>query len=167
VGLSFFLSKSVFHDCVCVDYCRTNYKAVRVGGGGTVEDMCYERLGPVRNPVLSDRVAPCFPWFLSFGNRTQISRVAGARPNHQPIGGSDPNHQGIWVKINRLSVTNAKKRSKSFNSSVGATAAHLRADLGRIQPSMELEVWQSATRSHSQFSGVESSGSITAADHER
>jgi len=22
--------------------------------------------------------------------------VAGARPNHQPIGGSDPNHQGIW-----------------------------------------------------------------------
>jgi hypothetical protein len=22
--------------------------------------------------------------------------VAGARPNHQPIGGSDPNHQGFW-----------------------------------------------------------------------
>jgi hypothetical protein len=38
----------------------------------------------------------CFPWFLSFGNRTQNSRVAGARPNHQPIGGSDPNQQGIW-----------------------------------------------------------------------
>ena len=38
----------------------------------------------------------CFPWFLSFGNQTQNSRVAGARPNHQPIGGSDPNHQGIW-----------------------------------------------------------------------
>ena len=35
-------------------------------------------------------------WFLSFGNRTQNSRVAGVRPNHQPIGGSDPNHQGIW-----------------------------------------------------------------------
>jgi hypothetical protein len=34
--------------------------------------------------------------FLSFGNQTQKSRVAGARPNHQPIGGSDPNHQGIW-----------------------------------------------------------------------
>jgi hypothetical protein len=30
------------------------------------------------------------------GNRTQNSRVAGARPNHQPIGGSDANHQGIW-----------------------------------------------------------------------
>ena len=29
-------------------------------------------------------------------NRTQNSRVAGAKPNHQPIGGSDPNHQGIW-----------------------------------------------------------------------
>jgi hypothetical protein len=35
-------------------------------------------------------------WFLSFGNRTQNSRVTGARPNHQPIGGSDPNHQEIW-----------------------------------------------------------------------
>ena len=39
----------------------------------------------------------CFPWFLSFGNRTQNSRVSGARPNHQPIGGSVPNHQGIWI----------------------------------------------------------------------
>ena len=44
--------------------------------------MCYERLR-----------ADGF----SFGNRTQISRVAGwCKPNHQPIGGSDPNHQGIW-----------------------------------------------------------------------
>jgi hypothetical protein len=39
-------------------------------------------------------VAPCFPWFLSFGNLTQNSRVAGARPNHQPIGGSDLNQPG-------------------------------------------------------------------------
>jgi hypothetical protein len=39
---------------VCVYYCSTYYKSVRVGGGGeTMEDMCYERLlGPVRNPVL-------------------------------------------------------------------------------------------------------------------
>jgi hypothetical protein len=29
---------------VCVYYCRTYYKAVREGGGGEVEDMCYERL---------------------------------------------------------------------------------------------------------------------------
>jgi hypothetical protein len=29
---------------VCVYYCSTYYKAVRVGGGGAVEDMCYERL---------------------------------------------------------------------------------------------------------------------------
>jgi hypothetical protein len=36
------------------------------------------------------------PWFLSFGNRTQNSRVAGARPNHQADRGSDPNHRGIW-----------------------------------------------------------------------
>jgi hypothetical protein len=28
--------------CVCVYYCSTYYKAVRVGGG-IVEDMCYER----------------------------------------------------------------------------------------------------------------------------
>ena len=53
-------------------------------------------LGPVRNPVLQHRMAPCFPWFLSFGNLTQNSRAAGARPNLQPIGGSDPNHLGIW-----------------------------------------------------------------------
>ena len=38
----------------------------------------------------------CFPWFLSFGNRTQNSRVSGARPNHQADRGSDPNHRGIW-----------------------------------------------------------------------
>jgi hypothetical protein len=29
---------------VCVCYCSTYYKTVRVGGGGTMEDMCYERL---------------------------------------------------------------------------------------------------------------------------
>ena len=79
--------------------------------------MCYERrraeacvdVGPVRNPVLLHRVAPCFPWFLSFGNRTQNSRVAGARPNHQPIGwdrtqnsrvaGVRPNHQPMRVCV--------------------------------------------------------------------
>jgi hypothetical protein len=37
-----------------------------------------------------------FSLVLSFGNRTQNSIVAGAKPNHQTIGGSDPNHQGIW-----------------------------------------------------------------------
>jgi hypothetical protein len=29
---------------VCVYYYSTYYKAVRVGGGGTMEDMCYEGL---------------------------------------------------------------------------------------------------------------------------
>ena len=29
---------------VCVYYCSTYYKAVRVCGGGGMEDMCYERL---------------------------------------------------------------------------------------------------------------------------
>jgi hypothetical protein len=37
---------SLFSDrpCVCVYYCSTYYKAVREGGGGGMEDMCYERL---------------------------------------------------------------------------------------------------------------------------
>jgi hypothetical protein len=30
--------------CVCVFYCSAYYKAVRVRGGETMEDMCYERL---------------------------------------------------------------------------------------------------------------------------
>ncbi len=52
---------------VFIYYCSTYCKAVREGGGGGMEDMCYERLvcvclyalvnagervGPVRNPVL-------------------------------------------------------------------------------------------------------------------
>jgi hypothetical protein len=78
------------------------------GGRRRVEDMCYDRrraeacvdesahhaLGPVRNPVFLHRVRLFV--FLSFGNRTQNSRVAGARPNHQADRGSDPNHRGIW-----------------------------------------------------------------------
>jgi hypothetical protein len=71
-------------------------------GGGIWEDMCYERrraeacVGTREEPGTLNTGCACFPWFLSFGNRTQNSRVAGARPNHQPIGGSDPNHQEIW-----------------------------------------------------------------------
>jgi len=53
-------------------YCRTYYKAVRVGGGWDPWGIRYFNTG-----------CACFPWFLSFGNRTQNSRVAGARPNHQ------------------------------------------------------------------------------------
>jgi hypothetical protein len=29
---------------VCVYYCSTYFKGVRVGGGRAMEDMCYERL---------------------------------------------------------------------------------------------------------------------------
>ena len=43
-------------------------------------------MGPVRNPVLEHRVAPCFLWFCSFGKRTQNSRVAGASPSTSPSG---------------------------------------------------------------------------------
>jgi hypothetical protein len=44
---------------VCVYYCSTYYKAVRVGGRGIVEDMCYERL-------IQGASAPVFPgsWFF-------------------------------------------------------------------------------------------------------
>ena len=62
-----------------------------------MEDMCYERRRAeacvdesAHHALVNAGVV------LSFGNRTQNSRVAGARSNHQPIGGSDPNHQGIW-----------------------------------------------------------------------
>ena len=43
-------------------------------------------------PRLVGASLPITHWFLSFGNRTQNSRVAGARPNHQPMGwrGWDP-----------------------------------------------------------------------------
>ncbi len=34
--------KSEGHQCVCVYYCRTYYKAVRGGGRRRVEDMCYD-----------------------------------------------------------------------------------------------------------------------------
>ena len=61
------------------------------GGWREGEERVKERvrrsvMGPVRNPVLYHRVAPCFPWFLSFGNRTQNSRVAGASPTTSPSG---------------------------------------------------------------------------------
>jgi hypothetical protein len=42
------------------------------------------KLGPFRNPVLQHRVR-LFPLVPLVWNRTQNSRVAGARPNHQPI----------------------------------------------------------------------------------
>ena len=55
-------------------------------------------------------------WFLSFGNRTQNSRVAGARPNHQPIGGSDLNHQGIWSPPRSLHASSGRDESSSFDT---------------------------------------------------
>ena len=39
-----FAYSTYYKACVCVYYCSTYYKAVRVWGGGTMEDMCYERL---------------------------------------------------------------------------------------------------------------------------
>jgi hypothetical protein len=57
--------------------------------------VCPSRTGIREEPGTLTQGAPVFLWFLSFGNRTQNSRVAGARPNHQHIGGADPNHQEI------------------------------------------------------------------------
>jgi hypothetical protein len=51
--------------------------------------MRYDEPRLVRTSLSSPDHAgcACFPWFLSFVNRTQNSRVAVARPNpgHQPI----------------------------------------------------------------------------------
>jgi len=52
--------------------------------------MCYERRRAETCVDESDHHA------LSLRNRTQNSRVVGARPNHQADRGSDPNHLGIW-----------------------------------------------------------------------
>ena len=43
-------------------------------------------------------VAPCFPWFLSFGNRTQNSRVAGASPTTSPSGDLIPTMMGSGAR---------------------------------------------------------------------
>jgi hypothetical protein len=67
-------------------------------GGGEEGDRERARasgvrlVGPVRNPVLQHRVRQVVP--LVWVNRTQNSRVAGARPHHQPIGGSGA-HPGL------------------------------------------------------------------------
>ena len=69
--------------------------------------MCYERrraeAGTREEPGLLKTGCASFPWFLSFGNRTPNSRVAGARPNHQAdnLRGSNPNHRGIWSPPHR------------------------------------------------------------------
>jgi hypothetical protein len=36
--------KELFLGRVCVYYCRTSYKAVCVGRGGILGDMCYEAI---------------------------------------------------------------------------------------------------------------------------
>ena len=51
-------------------------------------------MGPLRNPVLSTGWRPVFPWFLSFGNRTQNFRVAGASPTTSPSGDLIPTIRG-------------------------------------------------------------------------
>ena len=50
--------------------------------------------------TLTQGAAAYFPWFLSFGNRTQNSRVAGARPTTSPWGsGAHPGRGwNPWVQ---------------------------------------------------------------------
>ena len=61
-----------------------------------------QSMGPVRNPVLEHRVAPCFPLFLSFGKRTQNSRVAGASPTTSPSGDLIPTIRGSGAHLGRV-----------------------------------------------------------------
>jgi hypothetical protein len=85
-------------------------------------------------------VTPCFPWFLSFGNRTQNSRVAGARPNHQPIGGSDPNHQGIWSQGRRDS--NPRLRRDQCVMFILSKSAADTALQSRSVPNIQRSMWR-------------------------
>ena len=55
-----------------------------------MNESAHNALGPVRNLVLKTGCA-CFPWFLSFGNRTQNSRVAGARSEE-----GSPSESSAW-----------------------------------------------------------------------
>ena len=77
----------MFSNCVCL-LLQYLLQSCSVGGRGIVEDMCCERRRAetgTREERYFNTGCACFPWFLSFGNRTPNSRVAGARPNHQPI----------------------------------------------------------------------------------
>ena len=65
--------------------------------GWLVQDPTTRPIGDLIPTIRGSGAHPGRGWFLSFGNRTQNSRVAGARPNHQDDRGSDPNHQGIWI----------------------------------------------------------------------
>jgi hypothetical protein len=85
--------------CVCGGICRE---------GGTLSSAAGRRRVPSRRPPppaprhngrsvrSGTREEPGTLTQDAFGNRTQNSRVAGARPNHQADRGSDPNHRGIW-----------------------------------------------------------------------
>jgi hypothetical protein len=49
----------VYYYCVCVYYCSTYYKAVRMGGGGgTMEDMCDNVLRGTTSRGLCGLVCP-------------------------------------------------------------------------------------------------------------
>ncbi len=49
--------------------------------------------------IIRVKVKPCFPWFLSFGNQTQNSRVAGASPTTSPLGDLIPTIRGSGVCV--------------------------------------------------------------------
>ena len=56
-------------DCACLSCARACVVAVKVHAVSFGAAISYDCVGPVRNPVLQHRA--CFPWFLSFGNRTK------------------------------------------------------------------------------------------------
>ena len=78
-----------------------------VGQSGSTQEpraraMRYDEPGGLFCPARTSELV------LSFGNRTQNSRVAGARlpPNHQPIGDLEPTQGGVCVFITAVSITN-------------------------------------------------------------
>jgi hypothetical protein len=76
---------------VCVYYCSTCYKAVRVGGGGQ-----WRTCGTREEPGTLTQGGALFSLVPLVWESNPELQGGWCKPNHQPIGGSDPNHQGIW-----------------------------------------------------------------------
>jgi len=77
-------------------------------------------------------VAPCFPWFLPFGNRTQNSRVAGASPTTSP---SRNQRLRQYMEIDRNICTH----STDLRSGSVLSRQHARASVGAGDDALE---WQ-------------------------
>jgi hypothetical protein len=66
--------------------------------------VCPSRTGTRDEPGTLTQGGALFPWFLSFGNRTQNSRVAGASPTTSPSGDLIPTIRGSGAHPGRGKV---------------------------------------------------------------